>query len=102
MAFLRCLNGILAKGILDNYSQQKSPNRINFVLKFRQPFKNILKSKKLYLKLNEKVYSSKTDKKGKAIFKIKLRKKGKFKGIITFKGDATYSSSKKTIYIKIK
>ena len=64
--------------------------------------KNILKSKRLYLKLNGKTYSSKTDKKGKAIFKIKLRKKGKFKGIITFKGDATYSSSKKTVYIKIK
>ncbi len=64
--------------------------------------KNILKSKKLYLKLNGKTYTAKTDKKGKAIFKIKIRKKGKFKGIITFKGDATYSSSKKTIYIKIK
>ena len=48
------------------------------------------------------IKKEKTDKKGKAIFKIKLRKKGKFKGIITFKGDATYSSSKKTIYIKIK
>ena len=45
---------------------------------------------------------SKTNKKGKAIFKIKLSKKGKFKGTATFKGDSTYKSSKKTVYIKIK
>lgn len=61
-----------------------------------------LKSKKLYLKLNGKTYSANTNKKGKATFKIRLSKKGKFKGIITFKGDKAYKASKKTIYIKIK
>lgn len=64
--------------------------------------KTLLKSKKLYLKLNGKTYSANTNKKGKATFKIRLSKKGKFKGIITFKGDNAYKASKKTIYIKIK
>ena len=49
-----------------------------------------------------KTYSAKTNKKGKAIFKIKISKKGKFKGTVTFKGDSAYKSSRKTIYIKIK
>lgn len=64
--------------------------------------KNILKYKKIYLKLKGKKYGAKTNKKGNAIFKIKLKKKGRFKCIITFKGDASYKPSKITIYIKIK
>ena len=73
--------------------------KYSVVLKSR---KTPLKSKILYLKLKGKTYSAKTNKKGKATFKIRLSKKGKFKGIITFKGDKAYKSSKKTVYIKIK
>ena len=61
-----------------------------------------LKNKRIYLKVKGKTYSAKTNKKGKAIFKIKISKKGKFKGTVTFKGDNAYKSSRKTIYIKIK
>jgi predicted outer membrane repeat protein len=64
--------------------------------------KTPLKNKKIYLKLKGKIYLAKTNKKGKAIFKIKLSKKGRFKATLTFKGDSAYKSSKKTVYIKIK
>ena len=40
--------------------------------------------------------------KGKAVFKLKITKKGKFKATIKFAGDKLYKASKKTVYIKIK
>lgn len=64
--------------------------------------KTPLKYKKVYIKLKGKTYVSKTNKKGQAIFKIKLTKRGKFKCTIRFKGDKSYKSSKKIVYIKIK
>jgi len=64
--------------------------------------KNIVKNKKVTIKIRGKTYTSKTNSKGKAIFKLKISKKGKFKGILKFNGDKTYKSSKKTVYIKIK
>lgn len=64
--------------------------------------KTLLKNKKITLNIKGKTYAAKTNSKGKASIKIKLTKKGKFKGTITFKGDNTYKSSKKVIYIKIK
>lgn len=62
----------------------------------------ILKNKRITLKIKGKTYVSKTNNHGKAIFKIKLRKKGNFKVLIKFNGDETYKSSKKIIKIKIK
>ena len=64
--------------------------------------KKILKNKKVTLKIKGKTYRLKTNKNGKALFKIKLTKKGIFKALIKFNGDKTYYSSKKTIKIKIK
>ncbi len=64
--------------------------------------KTLLKNKKIKLKVRGKTYSAKTNSKGKAIFKLKITKKGKFKAVIRFNGDKLYKTSKKTIYIKIK
>ncbi len=64
--------------------------------------KKILKKKKVTIRVKGKTYSAKTNSKGKATFKLKISKKGKFKAIIKFAGDKTYKASKKTVYIKIK
>lgn len=59
--------------------------------------------KKLTLKIKGKIYKAKTNKKGKAVFKIKkFYMKGVFKAVIKFKGDNIYKSSSKKIKIKIK
>ncbi len=63
----------------------------------------VIPKKKLYLTVKGKKYTSKTNSKGKAVFKIKkLNKKGKSSVKIKFKGDKSYLSSSKTIKIKIK
>ena len=64
--------------------------------------KTLLKNKKITLKIKGKIYSAKTNNKGKATFKLKITKKGKFKAIIRFSGNKLYKASKKVIYIKIK
>lgn len=58
--------------------------------------------KKVTLKLKSKTYSAKINKKGKAIFKLKITKKGKYKVKIKFKGDATYNGASKKVTIRIK
>ena len=56
-----------------------------------------LKGKKLTLKVKGKTYKAKTNKKGKATFKIKnLKKKGTYKAVITYNG------TKKTVKIIVK
>ena len=64
--------------------------------------KKIVKNKKVFLKIKGRTYIARTNKYGKALFKIKLMKKGKFKTIVKFNGDTAYKSSKKIIFIKIK
>ena len=58
--------------------------------------------KKLILKIKNKKFAAKINKKGVAIFKIKFNRKGKFNAVIKFKGDKTYRGSVKKIKIKIK
>ena len=61
----------------------------------------VMKKIKLYLKVNGKTYTAKTNSKGKATFKItKLAKKGSFKATVTFKGNSNYNKVTKTIKIK--
>ena len=64
--------------------------------------KTPLKNKKIKLRLRGKTYSAKTNKKGKATFKLKIIKKGRFKATVRFYGDKYYKATKKTVYIKIK
>ena len=61
-----------------------------------------LKKVWISLKINKKSYKAKTNKKGKATFRIKLNKKGTFRAKITFKGDKNYKKISKTVKIKIR
>lgn len=58
--------------------------------------------KKLTLKIKDKTYTAKINRKGIAKFTIKLTKKGKYIAKIKFAGDSTYKASSKRIKIKIK
>ena len=60
----------------------------------------VMKGVKLTLKVNGKTYSAKTNSKGQAIFKItNLKKKGTFKTVVKFAGNAYYNA--KTVNTKI-
>ena len=65
--------------------------------------KKPVKKVRVILKIKGKTYKAKTNAKGKATFKIKkLTKKGKFKAVITFKGNKNYKPATKKVKIKIK
>ena len=63
---------------------------------------NKLSNLKVMLKIKGKTYKTATKNNGKAIFKIKLNKKGNYKATIKFKGNKNYKSITKKIKIKIK
>ena len=57
---------------------------------------------KVTMKINGKKYTSKINSKGRATFKLKITKKGKFKASISYKGDLTYKGASKNVKITIK
>ena len=61
-----------------------------------------IKGKKVTLKVKGKTYKAKTNKKGVAKIKIKLKKRGTFKATIKVPADSTYKKLTKKIKIKIK
>lgn len=62
-----------------------------------------LSPQKVKLKVNGKTYSAKTNKNGKAVFKIKkLNKKGRYIAKISYTGNSIYKSATKKVKIKIK
>ena len=62
-----------------------------------------IKGVKVTLKIKGKTYNAKTNKKGKATFKIKkLTKKGKHKATVKFAGNAYYKGITKKVTIRIK
>ena len=63
----------------------------------------VMKKALVILKVNKKTYKVKTNSKGKATFKItNLKKKGKFKAAVLFKGNANYNKVSKKVIIKIR
>jgi predicted outer membrane repeat protein len=77
------------------------------VKKFTVTLKNskgkAIKNTKLTLKVKGKVYTAKTNKKGKATFKIKkLTKKGKYTAVIKFKTTKYYKATSKKVKITVK
>ena len=62
-----------------------------------------MKKAKVYIKVNKKTYTAKTNGKGVATFKInKLAKKGKFTATITYKGSSCYNKAVKKVKITVK
>lgn len=65
--------------------------------------KKAIKKVSVTLKINGKKFKTKTNSKGKAVFKIKkLSKKGKYVASIKFKGNKYYKSIIKKVKITIK
>ena len=63
----------------------------------------VMKSTKVYIKVNKKTYAAKTNSKGVATFKItKLTKKGRYAAIVTYKGNAYYNKLTKKVKITVK
>ena len=62
---------------------------------------NLIKSQKITIKVNKKTYKVKTNSKGIAKVKLKL-KKGKYKVIIKYAGSSKYKAAKKTTKITVK
>ena len=62
-----------------------------------------MKNIKVTIKVNKKTYTTKTNAKGKATFKIKkLTKKGKYNAVVTYKGDKYYNKVTKKTKIIVK
>lgn len=89
---------LIAKGKV--FNKKLKTKRYSIVLKGSDNEK--LKKAWVSLKINGKLFKAKTNKYGKATFKIKLNKKGTFKAKITFKGNKNYTKTSKTVKIKIR
>lgn len=74
-----------------------------YVVFLKNSKKKAIKKVKLTLRVKGKTYKAKTNKKGKAVFKIKkLNKKGRFKAKIKFKGNKYYKAVSKKVRIRVK
>ena len=63
----------------------------------------VMKSTKVYIKVNKKTYAAKTNSRGVATFKItKLTKKGRYTAVVTYKGNAYYNKLTKKVKITVK
>ena len=90
---------IIAKN--NNYKAKTKVKKYTVTLKSKAG--KAIKNVKITIKINKKIFTSKTNAKGKATFKIsKLTKKGTHKAVITFKGNKNYKKVSKTVKIKVK
>ena len=81
---------------------KKSVKTKEYTITLKNNLNKVMKNTKVTIKVNKKIYTSKTNKKGIATFKItKLTKKGSFKSIITYKGNEYYNKLTKTVNIKV-
>lgn len=82
---------------------KKSQKVKKYTITLKNSKKKAVKKVCVTLKINGKTYKAKTNKKGKAIFKIKkLTKKGTFKATVKFNGNKYYLKATKNVKIKIK
>ncbi len=83
------------------FKAKKKVKKYKVVLKDSK--KKAIKKVKVSLKVKGKKYTVKTNKKGKAVFKIKnLKKKGTYKAKVKFAGNKYYKASSKKVKIKVK
>lgn len=83
------------------YKKSKKVKKYAIVLKDNTG--KAIKNAKVTLKIAKKTYIAKTNKKGKATFKVKkLNNKGKFKAKIKYKGNKYYKAVTKKVKITIK
>lgn len=91
------------KFIAKSKTFKKSLKNKKYVVILKNSKNKAIKNVKVFLKVNGKKYSAKTNSKGKATFKItKLSKKGKFKSTLTYKGNSYYYKLTKKVKINIK
>ncbi|WP_292885984.1 lectin like domain-containing protein [Methanobrevibacter sp. UBA212] len=82
--------------------KQKAKTK-KYTITLKNDLKNPIKKVKVTIKVNKKVYSAKTNSKGKATFNLKkLTKKGTYKAVITFAGNKLYNKVTKKVKIKVK
>ncbi len=82
-----------------NFKHSVATKKYAIILKTNQ--NKVMKNTKVTLKVNGVTYSAKTTSTGKATFKItKLTKKGTFKAVITYNGNAYYNKVTKKVTIK--
>ena len=82
---------------------KKSKKIKRYVVFLKNSKKKAIKKVKITLRIKGKTYKAKTNKIGKAIFKIKkLNKKGKYNATIKFKGNKYYKATNKKVKIIIK
>ena len=74
-----------------------------YAIVLKNNVKKAIKGVKVTLKVNKKTYNAKTNKKGKAVFKIKnLKKKGTYNTVIRFAGNKYYKKVSKKVKISVK
>lgn len=73
-----------------------------YVVTLKDNHNKVMKKVKLSLKVNRKTYSAKTNSKGKATFKLKINKKGKYNGVVTYPGNAYNNKVTKKVKIVVK
>ena len=75
----------------------------SYVMTLKNDLGKAIKNAKVKIKVKGKTYTAKTNKKGKAVFKLKnLNKKGKYKASITYSGNSLYNKVSKKIIITVK
>ena len=74
-----------------------------YTITLKNNVKKAIKGVKVTLKVNRKTFKATTNKKGKAVFKIKnLKKKGTYKAVIKFAGNKYYNKVTKKVKIRVK
>ena len=82
---------------------KKSVKTKKYTVTLKTNQNKVMKNTKVYLKVNKKTYTAKTNSKGVATFKItKLTKKGKYTAAVTYSGSSYYNKVTKNVKITIK
>ncbi len=102
-SFISCIKKYAPKLIAKNkVFNKRNKTKVYYVVLKNKKGKAI-KNVCITLKINGKIFKVKTNKNGKAVFKIKkLNKKGKYKATILFKGNNLFNRISKKIKIVIK